>query len=63
MLAHQKELLGLVGDRGRYGVIPGVKIAGKVLEGMTCIRLDATVTLASSDKELAESNFKGVPVL
>jgi hypothetical protein len=40
-----------------------VKIAGKVLEGMTCIRLDATVTLASSDKELAESNFKGVPVL
>jgi len=38
-----------------------MKIAGKVLEGMTCIRLDATVTTASSDKELAASNFKGFP--
>ena len=26
---------------------------------MTCIRLDATVTPAHSDKELAEPNFKG----
>ena len=26
---------------------------------MTCIRLDATVTFAHSDKELAEANFKG----
>ncbi|MBV8542387.1 MAG: transposase, partial [Pseudonocardiales bacterium] len=28
-------------------------------EGVTCIRLDATVTPAHSDKELAEPNFKG----
>jgi hypothetical protein len=26
---------------------------------VTCIRLDATVTFAHSDKELAEANFKG----
>ena len=26
---------------------------------MTCIRLDATVVTAHSDKELAEPNFKG----
>jgi hypothetical protein len=29
-------------------------MADKVLEGVTCIRLDATVTPACSDKELAE---------
>ena len=28
-------------------------------DGVTCIRLDATVTPAHSDKELAEANFKG----
>ena len=28
-------------------------------EGVTCIRLDATVVQAHSDKELAEANFKG----
>ena len=30
-----------------------------MLEGVTCVRLDATVTAAHSDKELAEPNFKG----
>ena len=30
-----------------------------MLDGVTCIRLDATVTFAHSDKELAEANFKG----
>ena len=37
---------------------PGVRIADKVLEGVTCIRLDATVTPAHSDKELAEAEFQ-----
>ena len=43
----------------RHGALPGVLIVDKTLEGMTCIRLDATVTPAHSDKELAEPNFKG----
>ena len=43
----------------RYGALPGVRIADKVLQGVTCIRLGATVTPACSDKELAEPNFKG----
>ena len=43
----------------RHGTLPGVRLADKTLEGVTCIRLDATVTFAHSDKELAEANFKG----
>jgi Transposase DDE domain group 1 len=43
----------------RHGALPGVRIADKILEGVTCIRLDATVTPAHSGKELAEPNFKG----
>jgi hypothetical protein len=43
----------------RHGTLPGVRIADKILPGVTCIRLDATVTPAHSDKELAEPNFKG----
>jgi hypothetical protein len=43
----------------RHGALPGVRLADRVLEGVTCIRLDATVTFAHSDKELAEANFKG----
>jgi hypothetical protein len=43
----------------RHGALPGVRIADKILKGVTCIRLDATVTPAHSDKELAEPNFKG----
>ena len=42
----------------RHGALPGVRIADKVLEGVTCIRLDATVTPAHSDKELAEAEFQ-----
>src|SRR5258708_15526656 len=37
----------------------GVRIADKVLDGVICVRLDATVTPACSDKEGAEPNFKG----
>jgi len=43
----------------RHGALPGVRLADKVLDGVVCIRLDATVTVAHSDKELAEANFKG----
>jgi hypothetical protein len=43
----------------RHGALPPVAIADKALTGVTCIRLDATVTPAHSDKELAEPNFKG----
>ncbi|MGI8306392.1 IS1380 family transposase [Saccharopolyspora hattusasensis] len=43
----------------RHGTLPGVRIADKTLEGVTCVRIDATVTDAHSDKEWAEANFKG----
>jgi hypothetical protein len=43
----------------RHGGLPPVVIADHRLEGVTCIRLDATVVTAHSDKELAEPNFKG----
>jgi hypothetical protein len=43
----------------RHGAVPGVRVADKVLDGVVCIRLDATVTIAHSGKELAEGNFKG----
>jgi hypothetical protein len=47
----------------RHGALPGVKLADKVLDGVTCIRLDATVTPAHSEKELAEPNFKGYGII
>jgi hypothetical protein len=43
----------------RHGALPGIRLADKVLDGVTCIRLDATVTFAHSGKEFAEANFKG----
>jgi hypothetical protein len=43
----------------RHGTMPGVRIADRVLGDVICIRLDATVTPACSDKEGAEPNFKG----
>jgi hypothetical protein len=43
----------------RHGALPGVRVADKTLAGVTCIRLDASVVTAHSDKELAEPNFKG----
>jgi hypothetical protein len=47
----------------RHGALPGVRLADRTLDGVTCIRLDATVTPAHSDKELAEPNFKGFGLL
>ena len=35
----------------RHGALPGVRLADRTLDGVTCIRLDATVTFAHSDKE------------
>ena len=51
---------GVGGDRGppRRASL-ACAIADKILDGVTCIRPDATVTPAHSDKELAEPNFKG----
>jgi hypothetical protein len=43
----------------RHGALPGVRVADKVLDGITCIRLDATVIPAHSDKQGAEPDFKG----
>ena len=43
----------------RHGGLPGVRVADKVLARVTCIRLDATVITAHSDKEGAEPDFKG----
>jgi hypothetical protein len=43
----------------RHGALPGIRLADKVLDGVVCIRLDATITLAHSDKELAEAGYKG----
>ena len=47
------------GIGARHGALPGVRIADRVLQGVTCIRLDATVTPAHSGKELAEPDYKG----
>jgi hypothetical protein len=43
----------------QVGGLPPVQVADRKLEGATCIRLDATVVTAHSDKERAEPNFKG----
>jgi Transposase DDE domain group 1 len=43
----------------RHGALPGIRVADKTLDGVTCIRLDASVVACHSDKEGAEPNFKG----
>jgi hypothetical protein len=48
-----------VAIEARHGALPGVQIADKVLEGVICLRLDASVVPCHSDKEGAEPNFKG----
>ncbi len=47
----------------RHGALPGVRVADKVLEGVTCLRLDATVVACHSEKAGAEPNFKGFGLL
>ena len=34
----------------RHGALPGIRLADKVLDGVVCIRLDATVTVAHSQR-------------
>src|SRR5262249_26682037 len=43
----------------RHGALPGIRIADKVLGGVTGIRLDASVVACHRDKEGAEPNFTG----
>jgi hypothetical protein len=47
----------------RHGQLPAVQVADRQLTGITCIRLDATVVPAHSDKDFAEPNFKGFGLL
>jgi len=47
----------------RHGALPGVRMADRVLEGVTCVRLDASVVACHSEKEGAEPNFKGFGLL
>ena len=47
----------------RHGALPGVRIADKVLEGVTCIRLDATVTPRTRTRNSPKPNFKGFDLL
>ena len=51
------------GIEARHGTIPGIAVADKTLEGVTGLRLDATVVACHSDKEGAEPNFKGFDLL
>jgi len=71
VMADQRELFGLVASvptawRTLKEIAGGgtradkrITAADKILNGVVCIRLDATVTVAHSDKQLAEANFKG----
>jgi hypothetical protein len=43
----------------RHGALPGVRVADRQVTDMICVRLDATVVPAHSDKQGAEPNFKG----
>ena len=42
----------------RHGQLPGVRVADKVLAGVTCIRLDATVTFAHSPRNSRKGTSK-----
>jgi Transposase DDE domain group 1 len=42
----------------RHGTLPGVRLADRTLDGVTCIRLDATVTAAHSDKGTRRGEFQ-----
>jgi Transposase DDE domain group 1 len=48
------------GIEARYGALPGIRVADRTLDGVTCIRLDTSVVTCHSNKEGAEPNFKGL---
>lgn len=43
----------------RHGAIPPARVAGRALDGVTVIRLDATIVVAHSEKQQAKGTFKG----
>jgi len=47
------------GIAARHGALPGVRVADKMLEGVTCIRLDASVVTCHSDKEGPSRTSRG----
>jgi hypothetical protein len=47
------------GIAARHGALPGIRVADKMIEGVACVRLDASVVTCHSGKERAEPNFKG----
>ena len=42
----------------RHGALPGVRVADKSLQGVTCIRLDATVTPAHCGERAGRGEFQ-----
>src|SRR5262245_43877148 len=48
------------GIEARHGALPGIGVADKMLEGVTCLRLDASVVTCHSDKEGAEPQLQRV---
>jgi hypothetical protein len=42
----------------RHGGLPGIRMADKMLDGVTCIRLDASIVISHSEKEQARPTFK-----
>ena len=45
----------------RHGALPGVRVADKMLEGVTCLRLDASVVACHSDKAWPWANAMPPP--
>ena len=44
----------------RHGALPGVRLADKILDGVVCIRLDATVTVRALGQGTRGGQFQGV---
>ena len=47
----------------RHGALPGIWLADRTLDGVSCIRLDATVTPAHSDKESRKPTSRGTGII